>query len=443
MKHIQPQSALAPEQWPFDAHWLPATSYLVGGCVRDALRGQPPPYLDLDFVLPQAPVETAQAIAQHYQAGFVLLDAERQIARVVFPEATADFALQMGPTLCSDLQRRDFTVNAIAYNPTTQELIDPCQGQVDLDQGLIRMVQASNLKADPLRLLRAYRQASQLGFTLDHQTRSEIRHLAPTLNSVAAERIRVELSYLLSHPEGTSWLRMLWQDALLQAWLPDITSAGLHWIAALDTATQALSQMWPNIKPELNQTLNDRAQGTEAARRTVLATTKLMGLLPQIPVQAKLTLQHLKYSQAEINLVMTLMRVWLQVAPMLKTAPLRVREQYPLFQELGAAFPAFAVLAIAADIPIAHVTPLMIEYSTPESAIAHPRALVSGKTLMLELNLEPGPAIGQLLADLALAQAEGKIATPEEAIALALKLSLKDSPKGFEQHPDSRFADFS
>lgn len=399
----------------------------MGGCVRDALRGQPAPYLDWDFVLTQAPVETAQAIAQHHQAGFVLLDAERQIARVVFPQATVDFALQMGPTLCVDLQRRDFTVNAIAYNPSTQELIDPCHGQVDLDQGLIRMVQASNLKADPLRLLRAYRQASQLGFTLDAQTQTTIRHLAPLLKSVAAERVRVELSYLLSHPTGTPWLQMLWQDGLLQPWLPEMTTAGLHWIAALDRVTQDLSNTWPQLTSGLYQCLNDRAQGTEAARRTLLATAKLVGLLPQDTSQAKLALQHLKYSQAEINLVITLMRIWVQVAPRLRVTPLTVREQYGLFQELGPAFPAFAGLAIAAEIPKAHVTPLIVEYLKPESVIAHPRALVSGKTLMSELKLKPGPAIGQLLATLALAQAEGQITTPAEALTLAQTLSMKDA----------------
>ena len=391
--------------------------------MRDALRGQPAPYLDWDFVLTQAPVETAQAIAQHYQAGFVLLDAQRQIARVVFPQATVDFALQMGPTLCSDLQRRDFTINAIAYNPDTQELIDPCGGQVDLGKGLMRMVQARNLSADPLRLLRAYRQAAQLGFTLEPQTRETIRQLAPALKSVAVERVRVELSYLLSMPAGIPWLEMLWQDGLLHSWLPDITAEGLQWMTALDPVTQALTQTWPQLTANLHHSLNDRAQGTEAARRTLLATAKLVGLLPQVPTQAKQTLQRLKYSQAEINLVLTLMQAWLQVAPPLRTATLTIREQYHLFQQVGAAFPALAVLAIAAGTATTSLTPLIEEYLDPDSAIAHPRPLVTGKTLMSALQLNPGPAIGQLLSALALAQAEGKITTPAEALSLAQQLA--------------------
>jgi tRNA nucleotidyltransferase (CCA-adding enzyme) len=75
----------------------------VGGNVRDALLGRRAEYLDLDFVMPQGAVKTARAIANHHKAGFVLLDAERQIARVVFEHATVDFAQQVGESLETDL----------------------------------------------------------------------------------------------------------------------------------------------------------------------------------------------------------------------------------------------------------------------------------------------------------------------------------------------------
>jgi len=101
--------------WPFNLEWLPQPAYLVGGAVRDAILGRRCEYLDLDFVLPDSAVKTARAIAKRCKAGFVL-DAERQIARVVFKQATADFAQQEGPSLDLSLQRRDFTVNAIAQS---------------------------------------------------------------------------------------------------------------------------------------------------------------------------------------------------------------------------------------------------------------------------------------------------------------------------------------
>ena len=133
-------SVLSPQTWCFSLEFLPQPAYLVGGAVRDALLGRQSEYLDLDFVLPDRAVETARAIARHYQAGFVLLDAQRQIARVVFKHATVDFALALGDSLETDLRRRDYTINAIAYNPHTEEIIDPLQGYIDLQQSLLRMI---------------------------------------------------------------------------------------------------------------------------------------------------------------------------------------------------------------------------------------------------------------------------------------------------------------
>jgi tRNA nucleotidyltransferase (CCA-adding enzyme) len=80
-------SALSPQTWPFSREWLPPQACLVGGAVRDALLGRRAEYLDLDFVLPAEAVQTARKLAKHYKAGFVVLDAQRQIARVVFDQA--------------------------------------------------------------------------------------------------------------------------------------------------------------------------------------------------------------------------------------------------------------------------------------------------------------------------------------------------------------------
>ncbi|MCL2933818.1 MAG: CCA tRNA nucleotidyltransferase, partial [Trichodesmium sp. MAG_R03] len=121
---INSLSALSPETWPFDGKMLPQTVYLVGGSVRDALLKRKTEYLDLDFIILEQAVNIARNIASKYQAGFVVLDEERKIARVVFKGATVDFAEIEGNSLEEDLWRRDFTINAIAYNPFTDELID-------------------------------------------------------------------------------------------------------------------------------------------------------------------------------------------------------------------------------------------------------------------------------------------------------------------------------
>ncbi|HIK43966.1 MAG TPA: CCA tRNA nucleotidyltransferase, partial [Leptolyngbyaceae cyanobacterium M65_K2018_010] len=240
------QSALSPQTWPFSVALLPAQAYLVGGSVRDALLNRQADYLDLDFVLPEQAIETAAGIAHRYGAGFVVLDAEHQIARVVFPNATVDFAQQIGPSITVDLQRRDFTVNAIAYNPHSETLVDPLAGYADLQRKTLCMVSPENLKEDPLRLLRAYRQAAQLGFSLDPETQATIRRLAPLLKGMAAERVRGELDCLLSLPQGSVLLETAWQDGILQTWLPEVGVQALHQLPAIDRQAAQLHEAWPD-----------------------------------------------------------------------------------------------------------------------------------------------------------------------------------------------------
>jgi tRNA nucleotidyltransferase (CCA-adding enzyme) len=377
------------------------------------------PYLDLDFVLPQDPVQTAQAIARHYRAGFVVLDEARQIARVVFEGATADFALQVGTTLLEDLQRRDFTVNAIAYSPHTQTLFDPLNGQQDLEHRVLRMISAQNLQEDPLRLMRAFRQAAQLNFAVESETRAQLHVLAPLLTRVAAERIRVELSYLLSHTAGTPWLKALWQDELLKSSFPHACASGVLLIEKMDEAESEVITRWPQMEVLLHRTLSDRPKSGEGIRRTVFATAKLVGLLSSDPTAAKQTLQSMKYSRAEISFVLTVLGGLAQLQQDLSQGPLSKRQQYYLFSRIREAFPAVVIVAIAAGLGLASIAPLIDEYLNPYSPVAHPKPLVSGQDLMSALALPSGPMVGKLLSALELAQAEGQIATVKDALQLA------------------------
>ncbi|MCY7323888.1 MAG: CCA tRNA nucleotidyltransferase [Phormidesmis sp. CAN_BIN36] len=420
--------ALSPETWPFSLTWLPPSAYLVGGTVRDALLDRSSDYLDLDFVLPTGAVETAQAIARHYRAGFVLLDADRQIARVVFEQGTADFAQQVGPSLDADLRRRDFTVNAIAYNPHTAQLLDPLQGHADLKRGLLRMVCAENLAEDPLRLLRAYRQAAQLGFALEPETQVVIRQLAPKLRQIAAERVQSELNYLLSSDRGTAWLTAAWQDGLLQDWFPSADAQSLTRLLGIDQTTVIFQETWAEFATELFRNIRGgslvnssqpeiKASGST---RTWLTIAKLAGLLDSDPQLAEAQLWCLKYSRAEIQAVGTVLRA----LPRLCAKPLiwTLAEQYFFFKEVGATFPTLAILAIAAGTPLEAIAALITRFLDADDPVAHPVPLLTGQDLMSALRIPAGPMIGQLLAALQLARAEGKVANREDALTLAVDL---------------------
>ncbi|TFI51969.1 CCA tRNA nucleotidyltransferase [Mastigocladus laminosus UU774] len=405
-------STLAPENWPFSREFLPQPAYVVGGAVRDAILGRSREYLDLDFVLPTNAVTVAHKIAKHYKAGFVLLDPERQIARVVFPDATADFAQQEGVSLEVDLHRRDFTINAIAYNPHTQEIIDPLQGCADIKKHLLKMVSPSNLEDDPLRLLRAYRQASQLNFTIESETQATIRAFASQITRVAAERVRVELSYMLPSSQGSAWLISAGEDGLLTPFFKNAQQENFQKLLTVDTAADQLTYFWPQLGEELQNFVRD------TVKTTWLGIAKLGCLVNLNPEIAEIELQELTYSRAEIKAVTTALRLF----PQLGDPLMSLREQYFLFQEAGSVFISTAVLSVTHGQSVEAIAPLMNRYLNPNDLVAHPIPLVNGKDIMLALNIPPSPLVGKLLTEIAIAQIESKIYTATEAIELAAQL---------------------
>ncbi|QJB47122.1 CCA tRNA nucleotidyltransferase [Dolichospermum flos-aquae] len=417
-------SRLAAKNWPFSLEYLPQPVYMVGGAVRDAILGRVREYVDLDFIIPADAVKVARKIAQRYQAGFVLLDAERQIARVVFPHATADFAQQEGESLITDLHRRDFTINAIAYNPHTQEIIDPLEGYKDIKSGLLRMISPVNLQNDPLRLMRAYRQAAQLGFTIEPATQETIRSLANSINQVAAERVRVEIGYLLANSQGTFWLNAAWKDGVLTSFFKNATEESFIKLTAVDQAYTLISENWQQLGEELANYVR------ETVKTSWLATAKLACLVDSKPEIAEIELQELTYSRAEIRAVTTGLRLFSEI----KAVKMPLRKQYFLFREMGILFPAVLVLALANDIVAKgmfeesmFVTygPLIKRYLDKNDAVAHPIPLLNGKDMMMALNIPASPLIGELLMEVGVAQAEGKISTVEAAIEFARNLVKK------------------
>jgi len=417
-------SRLAAKNWPFSLEYLPQPVYMVGGAVRDAILGRVREYVDLDFIIPADAVKVARKIAQRYQAGFVLLDAERQIARVVFPHATVDFAQQEGESLITDLHRRDFTINAIAYNPHTQEIIDPLEGFKDIESSLLRMISPVNLQNDPLRLMRAYRQAAQLGFTIEPATQETIRSLAKSINQVAAERVRVEIGYLLANSQGTFWLNLAWKDGVLTSFFKNATEESFIKLTAVDQAYTLISENWQQLGEELANYVR------ETVKTSWLATAKLACLVDSKPEIAEIELQELTYSRAEIRAVTTGLRLFSEI----KAVKMPLRKQYFLFREMGILFPAVLVLALANDIVdkgmfeesmFVHYEPLIKRYLDKNDAVAHPIPLLNGKDMMTALQIPASPLIGELLMEVGVAQAEGKISTVEAAIEFARNLVKK------------------
>lgn len=386
------------ENLPFYSNYLPENSYLVGGAVRDILLQRQREYLDLDFVIPKQAVSMARKMAYDYQAGFVLLDKERQIARVVFPSATIDFAQQEGDTLIQDLSRRDYTINAIACHCYTGEIIDPFNGQKDLEDRTIKMVSEFNLADDPLRLLRAYRQASQLNFNIEKETQLTIRKLAHKLSKIAPERVNTEFSYLLASQGGNFWLKQAYRDHVLSVWLTNIQAEKLDYLDIVDNTANLLGKQWTYFQP---LTLD------------WIALAKLALLTSSQPELAEIDLLKLKYSRQEIRGVVTILKGLNFLLNLDDNFSLR--KQYFFFLEVGKFFPSLILLAYAYNLDQSLLIMLINRYIDQNDLVAHPQSLLTGNDLISQFNLNPSPLIKELLTEITIAQIEGKINNIQEA----------------------------
>ncbi|MFP4532673.1 MAG: CCA tRNA nucleotidyltransferase [Desulfobacterales bacterium] len=189
-------------------------AFLVGGTVRDMLLGRQP--TDYDIAAPKPCESLARQIAENTGSRMIVLGKPYfSIYRIVSGKLTFDVAPLEGGSIYEDLKRRDFTLNAMAWDLTENRLIDIFNGKTDLKARLIRMVSEENLRDDPVRLLRAFRHAALLGFEIEAPTKAAISRHAGRIKHTAGERVREELIKLLSCPQSHSRLREMDETGLL------------------------------------------------------------------------------------------------------------------------------------------------------------------------------------------------------------------------------------
>ncbi len=209
-------------------------AYAVGGCVRDSFLGREP--MDWDITTSAMPEETKALFPHTFDTGIehgtitVLLDHEG--FEVTTYRVDGKYEDSRHPkevifvrNLKEDLLRRDFTINAMAYNEK-DGLVDIFGGMDDLKAGIIRCVgnAQARFSEDALRILRGIRFAAQLGFELEDETREGMRLLAPTLKKISAERIQVELVKTLTSPRP-DLLREAWELGITKEFLPEFDLA--------------------------------------------------------------------------------------------------------------------------------------------------------------------------------------------------------------------------
>ena len=205
-------------------------AYVVGGCVRDSILRRTPD--DWDITTSAKPEQVKElfhrTVDTGLQHGTVTVLMEKEGYEVTTYRVDGEYEDGRHPkevtftaSLEEDLKRRDFTINAMAYNPS-RGLVDLFGGMEDIDRKIIRCVgdPLERFTEDALRIMRAVRFSAQLGFTIEDETRKALKVLAPNLKHVSAERIQTELVKLLVSPHP-DYLRVAYEAGIIAEFLPE------------------------------------------------------------------------------------------------------------------------------------------------------------------------------------------------------------------------------
>lgn len=393
-------------------------AYAVGGCVRDTLLGRVPG--DWDITTSATPEQVKAQFKRTVDTGIahgtvtVMLDKcgyEVTTYRIdgEYEDARHPKEVVYTANLLEDLKRRDFTVNAMAYNETNG-LVDAFDGIGDLERGIIRCVgePEERFGEDALRMLRAVRFAAQLGFSIETATKDAIALLAPTLSKVSAERIQVELVKLLTS-ENPQEVRAIYETGISKVILPEwdammetpqnnphhCYSVGEHTIETLKYTgadkVLRLSAFLHDIAKPCNRTTDDNG------------IDHFYGHPEAGAVKAKEVLRRLKFDNATIDAVRAL--VWgHDVNPVLTDKSVRraVRKIgiscYPMIFELKRA----DILAQSEYErtekmeALAQYEKLYREIMDRQDCLSLKDLAVNGKDLM-ELGVQQGKDIGRIL----------------------------------------------
>lgn len=426
----------------FEAYW-------VGGCVRDMLLGQEPEDYD---VATSARPEQVEALFPRTKA----VGRAFGVVRVIegsWSIEVATFRIEVGyedgrhpagvyfANAREDALRRDFTVNGLFYDPIRNELHDWVGGRADLESRQIRTIglPEDRFAEDHLRMLRAVRLAAQLGFQIETGTWEAIRRLGGLLPRISAERIRDELLKLFAPRHAARGLRMLRDSGLLAVILPELAAMvdcaqspehhpeGTvfdHVVRMLELMPPQSDRLlpWAILLHDVGKPLTARAD-PESGRIRFLDHEKVGEVL------TRQMLERLRFPRKDIETVAFVVRHHMQFkdVPQMRKATLRHLIMRPTF---GLELELHRLDCLGSHGRLDIYEMLVRERSVMEAQPQLRPPLVTGHDL-IALGLQPGPALGRLLAELRDRQLADEITSREQALAWirAQLSSLARSPQ--------------
>jgi poly(A) polymerase len=410
-------------------------AFLVGGCVRDRLLGIP--VEDFDVSTDASPDEMSQYFPGSQQVGAhfgVILvsgpgDAHVEVATFRTEGAYSDgrrpdrVHFETDPAL--DAARRDFTVNALMEDPVSGEVFDFVGGRADLSRRIVRAVGDPEVRfrEDFLRMLRAVRFAARLGFTIEPQTFGAIRKNARSINRIAAERIREELSRILTQKGARRAFELLDECLLLQQILPEIKAlqgvpqppefhpegdVWKHELFMLErlcqpSLTLALGALFHDVGKPSTLTFSDRIRFNGHAEIGAAIVRKVMERLrfgnDETSQVVALVSQHMRFKDVQQMRMSTLKRF------------LRL----PHFSEHLELHRLDCLSSNGYTQTYDFVREKLLEFGKEE---LRPARLITGDDL-IQAGYKPGPPFRRALDEVENAQLDGQITTREQALAIA------------------------
>lgn len=324
-----------------------------------------------------------------------------------------------------DVLRRDFTINALLLDPETNEVLDFVGGRADLDAKVIRAIgdPLIRFREDHLRLLRAVRFAARLGFEIEAETFAAIRELAPMIHSVSAERVRDEISRTLVEGGARRGFELLDQSGLLHEVLPEIEKLkGVEQPPQFhpegDVWTHTLMMLdgldHPSISLALGVLLHDVGKpGTFRIAERI----RFDGHVEKGIEIAHQLLSRLRYPHHVIEQVEALIENHMKFmeVPRMRESTLKRFMRLPDFEEHMQLHRLDCLNSHGALDNYDFVRQKQLELP-PEQL--KPKPLLTGREL-IAAGYKPGPMFGVVLGEIEDAQLEGRIQTPEEALAMA------------------------
>ena len=252
--------------------------FLVGGALRDLVLNcfdqsinqtqnqeqiHASKIKDFDFIV-QSNLEPesnyfelfCEKLAQRLQAKLILLNEKHKTYRLLYAQKQFDFTQLAGSSLQEDLAKRDFSINAFAFEMQTKRLYDPQKGLTDLQKKIIKSIHEENLKVDPLRILRAYRLKAELNFRLEKETHRQLieNQKSIEIQRVSPERISSEFFKILDQKDSFSTLWEMFQDKVLFIILPELKAQeqippnDFHHLRLIEHTLELVKQIENNVR---------------------------------------------------------------------------------------------------------------------------------------------------------------------------------------------------